>query len=126
MSKKTSANDITVDTAESTTTYSEQLTEPSTESIQKTKNNIMEKVTPLIQELDMQVVGVRLSQMELFKEIERLSAELQLCIDVPDMPEVNEGVQRLQNLRKRLQIINKTLIKVQERLNRVASINNIQ
>jgi len=42
------------------------------------------------------------------------------------MPEVNEGVQRLQNLRKRLQIINKTLIKVQERLNRVASINNIQ
>jgi len=74
MSKKISANDITVDTSESTTTYSEQLTEPSTESIQKTKNNIMEKVTPLIQELDMQVVGVRLSQMELFKEIERLSA----------------------------------------------------
>jgi len=47
---------------------------PSEEVVEETKNNIMQKVTPLIQELDMQVVGVRLSQMELYKEIERLSA----------------------------------------------------
>eukprot|EP00833_Pecoramyces_ruminatium_P011734 jgi/Orpsp1_1/1185766/evm.model.c7180000095135.1 len=66
--EKNSSNEkITIDTTTP-------LTEASTESIQKTKNNIMEKVTPLIQELDMQVVGVRLSQMELYKEIERLSA----------------------------------------------------
>jgi len=49
-------------------------TQPSQEEIDETKNNIMQKVTPLIQELDMQVVGVRLSQLELYKEIERLSA----------------------------------------------------
>jgi len=99
---------------------------PSEEVVEETKNNIMQKVTPLIQELDMQVVGVRLSQMELYKEIERLSAELQLCMDLPEVPKVNEGIVRLQNLRKRLQTINKTLRIVQERLNRVASVNNIK
>ncbi|ORX46934.1 hypothetical protein BCR36DRAFT_585047 [Piromyces finnis] len=108
---------------------SEPVTEPvhsSPKAMEETKNNIMQKVTPLIQELDMQVVGVRLSQLELYKEIERLSAELQLCQDLPEMPQVSDGIQRLQNLQKRIQTINKTLRVVQDRLNRVANINNIQ
>jgi len=47
-------------------------------------------------------------------------------MDLPEVPKVNEGIVRLQNLRKRIQAINRTLRIVQERLNRVASVSNVQ
>ncbi|CAJ0766341.1 13522_t:CDS:2 [Entrophospora sp. SA101] len=71
---------------------------------------------PLIEEMDSRVVAVKSSQIELNKEIERLTAELQLFVEATKPPQIQTSIQKLIDARKRLLITNQTLKLVHHRI----------
>ncbi|CAJ0841042.1 5156_t:CDS:10, partial [Entrophospora sp. SA101] len=74
-----------------------------------TPNRLMDLFKPLIEEMDSRVVAVKSSQIELNKEIEQLTAELQLFIEATKPPQIQTSIQKLIDARKRLLITNQTL-----------------
>ncbi|KAJ3086651.1 hypothetical protein HK102_012769 [Quaeritorhiza haematococci] len=89
-------------------------------------SGIVSLIAPAIQELDMRVVAVRSSQAELAKEIERLSAELQLFVTGIDAPPLESALPKLLLARKRLTKVNEVLYNVQARVERLLSIAQTQ
>lgn len=82
---------------------------------------ISELLVPLVHDLDVSVLAVRESQIDLFKEIDRLSSELQKFVEVSKMPALEPYVQKLNNSRRRVQAVNHNLRAIQERLDRLYS-----
>mgnify|MGYP002384316068 FL=1 len=70
-------------------------------------------------DLDVSVTAVRESQIDLFKEIDRLSSELQKFVEVSKTPNLDPYVQKLANSRRRVQHVHQHLRVIQERLDRL-------
>ncbi|KAG0258244.1 hypothetical protein DFQ27_004753 [Actinomortierella ambigua] len=83
-------------------------------------DGIMSVIGPVIQEMDFNIVSVRKSQVELEKEIERLTAELQLFMDsAATPPEVEPAIRKLTMARKQIIAASTTLRTVQDRVDRM-------
>ncbi|KAF9975483.1 hypothetical protein BGZ73_000884 [Actinomortierella ambigua] len=85
-------------------------------------DGIMSVIGPVIQEMDFNIVSVRKSQVELEKEIERLTAELQLFMDsAATPPEVEPAIRKLSVARKQIMTASTTLRTVQDRVDRMCA-----
>ncbi|KAG0239604.1 hypothetical protein BGW41_007602 [Actinomortierella wolfii] len=83
-------------------------------------DGIMSVLGPVIQEMDFNIVSVCKSQVELEKEIERLTAELQLFMDsAATPPEVEPAIRKLSLARKQIMTASTTLRTVQDRVDRM-------
>ncbi|GAB5588298.1 hypothetical protein Unana1_03198 [Umbelopsis nana] len=79
-------------------------------------DGLLSMIQPVIYETDLRVVGVRQSQNELNKEIERLIAELQLFSDITDPPALQASHAKLMIARKQLAHSNQLLQTVHTRI----------
>ncbi|KAI8812521.1 hypothetical protein BJ742DRAFT_21728 [Cladochytrium replicatum] len=82
---------------------------------------IVSTLAPAMQELDMRVVAVRATQLDILKEVERLHAELQMYhsnVEDTRIAEMDSLLQRLAAARKRLGATNSILKLVQGRLDK--------
>ncbi|KAJ3223483.1 hypothetical protein HK099_001066 [Clydaea vesicula] len=77
---------------------------------------ISSAILPLVQELDIKVISIRQAQLELQKEIERLTTALQVFISTSDPPILEKEINRLNSIKKRLNTLLNVLKKVQQRL----------
>ncbi|KAF9187344.1 hypothetical protein BGZ50_001986 [Haplosporangium sp. Z 11] len=94
--------------------------DPQPKDTTRLADGIMSLLGPIVQEMDFNIVGVRKSQTELEKEIERLMAELQLFMSSSaSPPEVEPAVQKLLKARRQIMTANSTLKAVQERVDRM-------
>ncbi|CAO3665126.1 unnamed protein product [Umbelopsis ramanniana] len=82
-------------------------------------DGLLSVIQPVIYETDLQIVGVRQSQNELNKEIERLIAELQLFSDITDPPALQASHTKLMTARKQLAHSNQLLQNVHNRITRM-------
>ncbi|KAH8550927.1 Snapin/Pallidin-domain-containing protein [Umbelopsis sp. PMI_123] len=87
-------------------------------------DGLLSVIQPVIYETDLRIVGVRQSQNELNKEIERLIAELQLFSDITDPPALQASHTKLMTARKQLahsnqllQNVHNRIVRMQEQLN---------
>ncbi|KAG2184782.1 hypothetical protein INT43_000695 [Umbelopsis isabellina] len=82
-------------------------------------DGLISVIQPVIYETDLRIVAVRQSQNELNKEIERLTAELQLFSDITDPPALQASHAKLMTARKQLAHSNQLLQSVHTRISKM-------